>query len=59
MITRIQDSVQSAFNEGNGHMTVVCEGRANASTGVNGEDNAAVGKRIERNFSNIFVCTAI
>ena len=47
MITRIQDSVQSAFKEGSGHMTVVCEGRD------------AVGNRKERNFSNIFEADGI
>ena len=42
IIARIQDSVQSAFNEGCGHMRVVCEERD------------TVGTRKERNFSNIF-----
>ncbi|MBR5855796.1 MAG: excinuclease ABC subunit UvrA [Bacteroidales bacterium] len=50
MIVRIQDSVQSAFNEGNGHMVVVCEERG---------EGGAVGKRSERGFSNIFEADGI
>ncbi len=46
---RIQDSVQSAFNEGEGHMKVVC-----ATTGEDGQKSSE-----ERAFSNIFEADGI
>ena len=46
---RIQDSVQSAFNEGEGHMKVVC-----VTTGEDGQKSSE-----ERAFSNIFEADGI